>query len=139
MYQRITQLSSEVLFVITRTFQPPPQAFRVTSAKRERLVTSAKREAPREVPVPFLPCAPIIFSAERRLGTRQRTFHVANSAGCFTKQNSCQFRAATHATRDFQLAIKYTVLQNCDRNLKFIINRKNHPHSKREHGSRSEY
>ena len=29
---------------VTRYAQPPPQAFRVTSAKRERLVTSAKRE-----------------------------------------------------------------------------------------------
>ena len=28
--------------------QPPPRAFRVTSAKDERLVTSAKREGPRE-------------------------------------------------------------------------------------------
>ena len=67
--------------VTEQTQPPPPQAFRVTSAKRERLVTSAKREGPREKINQAFPSSlarPLcfFFSAERRLGTRQEQTNV---------------------------------------------------------------
>lgn len=54
-----------ILFHYGQVYQPPPRAF-----CEARGTTGIGKN------VPFLPCASIIFSTERRLGTKQQVFSV---------------------------------------------------------------
>ena len=66
---------------------PPPQAFRVASAKRKRLVTSAKRKGPREVERNERSLPPLsahCFFSRETFGYEAETEHISRKGNQFT-------------------------------------------------------